>query len=81
MMEIRVVLVRPEYQVNIGAVARVMKNFAASDLVLVRPKAKVGFTARMYAKHSGEILENARKAKSIAEAAKGCDVIIGTTAA
>ena len=80
-MEIRVILARPEYQVNLGAVARAMKNFGVADLVLVRPKVKIGFTARMYAKHSEEVLQKAKKAKSIADAAKDCDVIVGTTAA
>ncbi|HIE34367.1 MAG TPA: RNA methyltransferase, partial [Candidatus Altiarchaeales archaeon] len=32
-----IILVEPKYQGNIGAVARVMKNFGFNNLVLVKP--------------------------------------------
>ena len=35
--EIRVVLVEPMYQGNVGSVARAMKNFGYTELVLVNP--------------------------------------------
>jgi len=39
MRRVRVVLVRPQVAGNIGAVARLMENFDAGQLVLVEPKA------------------------------------------
>jgi len=34
---VRVVLVAPKQEGNVGAIARAMKNFDAEDLVLVNP--------------------------------------------
>ena len=36
-MNLRIVLVRPQYSGNIGAVARAMRNFSVNDLALVNP--------------------------------------------
>jgi TrmH family RNA methyltransferase len=75
----RVVLVRPEHDMNVGAVCRVMKNFGFYELVIVAPKCKLGLEARMYAKHSEEVLQKAKKTKTFSEAVKGCGVVVGTT--
>ena len=37
----RVVLVRPQFAGNVGAVARVMRNMGLCDLVLVAPEANI----------------------------------------
>ncbi|MDE1865301.1 MAG: RNA methyltransferase [Candidatus Micrarchaeota archaeon] len=75
---IRVVMVEPEYQQNLGYVARVMKNFGLSRLVLVNPRCKhTGKEAIKYSKHAREVLEGARVAKSLKSAARG--LTIGTT--
>ena len=37
MASLRVVLVEPLYEGNVGAVCRAMKNFGFSDLVLINP--------------------------------------------
>lgn len=55
---IKVVLLRPETQGNVGAVTRVILNFGFEDLVLVDP-CEIGEEARKRAKHAGSILENA----------------------
>jgi len=76
----RVVLVEPEYELNVGAVARAMKNFGFSDLVFVRPKCNPkGFDAVKYAKHAKDVLAGARTAKTLAQATKGCKFSVGTT--
>ncbi|VVC01016.1 tRNA (cytidine(34)-2'-O)-methyltransferase [uncultured archaeon] len=76
----RVVLVEPEYELNIGAVARAMKNFGFSDLVFVNPKCDPkGFDAVKYSKHARDLLESAKTAKSLATATKGCKITVGTT--
>lgn len=76
----RVILVEPEYELNIGATARAMANFGFSDLVLVRPKCNhLGFDAIKYAKHAKEVLQGAKVAKTLAQASKGCKFMVGTT--
>lgn len=76
----RVVLVEPIYDMNVGKVCRVMKNFGFSDLYIVKPKARLGLDAVKYAKYASDVLKNARLVNSFEEATKGCFPIIGTTA-
>lgn len=76
----RVILVEPEYELNIGSVARAMKNFGFSDLVFVRPKCNPkGFDAVKYAKHAKEVLQAAKTVRTLAAATKGCKLSVGTT--
>jgi len=75
----RVVLVRPLHELNVGSVARVMKNFGLKKLFLVAPRCKPGFAARLFAKHSHEILQTAVTCSSLKQAVRGCDFVIGTT--
>lgn len=77
-LEIRVVLVEPLYQGNVGSVARAMKNFGYSDLALVNP-CKLEGEARAMSSHARDVLENARITTTIEEAVKGADLVIGTT--
>ncbi len=76
---LRVVLVEPEYELNVGSAARAMKNFGCTDLWLVRPRCKLGLEAVKFAKHSQEVLQNARTVKSLNAALKGVDFAVGTT--
>jgi len=78
-MNLRFVLVRPEHDMNVGAVCRAIKNFGFSELWLVDPQCKLGLEAKKYAKHSEEVLSNAQKAATLAEAVKGCEAVVGTT--
>jgi len=77
---IQVVLVEPEYEGNIGSIARLMKNFELNDVWLVRPKTKLGETARAYAMHAQEILASARIVDDLPQALKGVSYVVGTTA-
>ncbi|MCQ1536311.1 RNA methyltransferase [Methanosarcina sp. KYL-1] len=79
-LEIRVVLVEPMYQGNVGSVARAMKNFGYSDLVMVNPCELEG-QARAMASHARDVLEGARITSSIEEAVEGANLVIGTTGA
>lgn len=74
-----VVLVEPKYEGNIGSVARVMKNFGLSELVLINPP-EIGKEGRSMAMHGREILEKARKYSSFSEAAKYFDFLVATSA-
>lgn len=78
MARVRVVLVEPKNEGNVGAVARAMKNFGAEDLVLVRP-CPLGKEARQRAMHGNDILEAVKIADSFAEAIRGTDLIVGTS--
>lgn len=75
---VRIVLVEPEFPVNIGSVARVMANFGFHRLVMVNPHA-LNETAYMFAKHARDILDNAQLVDSFEEAIKGSAIVIGTT--
>jgi tRNA/rRNA methyltransferase len=74
-----VVLVGPEYQTNLGMVARAMKNFGARELRIVGPYCGKGPDAIMYSKHAREILEGAKEYGSLREAVEDCDAAVGFT--
>ncbi|MEM4255247.1 MAG: TrmJ/YjtD family RNA methyltransferase [Candidatus Norongarragalinales archaeon] len=78
-MQLRVVLVEPKWDVNVGSICRAMKNFGASELYLVKPKAELGVEAIKFAKHAREILEKATKVKTMRQAFEGCTLVVGTT--
>jgi tRNA/rRNA methyltransferase len=74
-----VVLVRPKEDGNIGAVARLARNFGADRLVLVAPRARVGSEASRRAMAGLALLRSAQRAKSFAEAVADADLVVGTT--
>lgn len=55
MPHIRIVLVEPLYEGNVGFAARVMKNFGFTDLILVNPCA-IGNEALIRASHAKDVL-------------------------
>ena len=79
-MRIRVVLVEPERQGNVGGIARAMKNFGLSELYIVNPKEGIGDEARAYASHAVDVLESSVIVDSLEEALKGVNYVVGTTA-
>jgi len=78
MNNISVILVRPKYPGNIGAVARVMSNFDVSELILVDPIV-IDQEARNRAKHANYILNNSRTVDTLEAAIMQTDLNIGTT--
>ena len=71
-MEVKVILVEPKYQINLGYIARTAMNFGVRRLFLVNPRTDPkGKTALMYAKHARSLLENARTYKSLDDATEG----------
>jgi tRNA/rRNA methyltransferase len=75
---IRLVLVEPLYDGNVGSTARAMKNFNFYDLALVNP-CRLGENARAMAMHARDILEDASIYSTIKEAVADSNLIIAAT--
>ncbi len=80
-MRLKIVLVRPIYEENIGLVARAMANFGFEELVIVKPECdlKSGKT-KSRAMHGKHVLLKARSFENIEEAVKDCTYSIATSA-
>jgi tRNA/rRNA methyltransferase len=74
-----VVLVRPKEDGNVGAVARVGRNFGADRLVLVASRAPVGAEARRRSMGGLPLLRAAARAPTFDRAVEGADLVVGTT--
>lgn len=79
-MDVRVVLVEPEYEVNIGSIARAMKNFGLNELWLANPRVELGAEARRYAAHAQDVMGEIVVAESLDAALEGITSVVGTTA-
>ncbi|MEB3339592.1 RNA methyltransferase [Okeania sp.] len=78
--QIKIVLVEAQGPLNVGSVARIMKNMGFYNLVLVNPQCDHnGPEARKMAVHAAEILEKATIVPTLPEALKGCQRAIATT--
>lgn len=80
--KITVLLDQPIYQGNIGSVARAMKNFDLSKLILTgsnERKAEIKEEARKMAVHAQNILKKAKIIKDFETAVKKFDLVIGTS--
>jgi len=73
-----VTVVEPQYPVNLGHIARLLKNFGVEQLNLVRPKVDMS-VARIYASHAEDVLENAERI-TFAQLRRKNDLLIATTA-
>jgi tRNA/rRNA methyltransferase len=76
---VRIVLVRPADPLNVGAVARAMKNCELSDLVLVAPATTDWVTARRVAVHAEELLEDPVVVPTLREAVADAGWVVGTS--
>lgn len=77
---VRIILVEPAGPLNVGSVARVMKNMGLEDLWLVNPKCdRKSEAAQLMAVHGGDVLESAKEAATLPEALAGCQRAIATT--
>lgn len=77
-MDLRVVLLNPQEDGNVGSTARAMKNFGFKELCLVNP-CELGSDARAMASHGIDVLESAKTFSSFENAVRGCDYVVGTT--
>ena len=77
---VKIILVEPAGALNVGSVARVMKNTGLSQLVLVNPQCdRTSPEARQMAVHAADILEAAQEVPTLPEALQGCQKAIATT--
>ena len=74
-----VVLVRPKEDGNVGAVARLARNFGADRLLFVAPRALLGTEARRRAMRGLAILRAAKRQPTLAKAVAAADLVVGTT--
>ena len=77
---IRIVLVEPAGALNVGSIARIMKNMGLTKLVLVNPKCDANSDeARQMAVHARDVLETAQVVTNLPAALTGCQQAIATT--
>lgn len=79
MKNFSVVLVEPRYSGNVGSIARVMKNFGFSDLILVNPPEMDKDAVKM-AMHAVDVLRKAKKIREFDEIKDHADFLVGTSA-
>jgi len=77
-LRLRVVLVEPMYEGNVGSVARAMKNFGFRDLVLVNPCQIEDYGLAMAA-HARDVLQMSRSVSTLQEGLEGASLVVGTT--
>ena len=74
-----IVLVEPEHDGNIGAVARSMLNFGITDLRVVGREGEWSNEARKRAKNAQIVLDDCILAKTLDEAVSDCSIVVGTS--
>ena len=79
MARLRIVLVEPREAGNVGAVARVMKNFGFDDLVIVGEHPQLLPVAGWWASGADDLLERARFNTTLQEALADAHLTIATT--
>ncbi|MBF0286748.1 MAG: RNA methyltransferase [SAR324 cluster bacterium] len=78
---IRIILVEPAGALNVGAIARVMKNFGLKTLVLVNPQCSpLSKDAQKMAVHAQDVLECSQQFPSLQKALANCSQAVATTA-
>lgn len=77
---VRIVLVEPAGPLNVGSVARVLKNFGLQQWVLVNPQCDpLSEASRQMAVHAADLLESVQIVSTLPEALAGCSRVIATT--
>lgn len=77
---LKLILVEPQIPGNVGAVARVLKNFGIKSLYLVRPYSFLSKEALSRASRAEDILYRAKLFSSLEDAISDCEYIVTTTA-
>ena len=74
-----IVLVEPEHDGNIGAVARCMMNFGITDLRIVGRDGDWSEETRKRAKNAQEVLDGAKLVDTLQKGVSDCSIVIGTS--
>jgi tRNA/rRNA methyltransferase len=77
-LPVRFVLVRPRVAENVGAAARVLRNFGHADWVLVDPQRLDMDAARRLAMGAEDLLEGVRSVTALDDAVADCAWVVGT---
>jgi tRNA/rRNA methyltransferase len=78
---VKIVLVEPAGERNIGSIARVMRNMGLSQLTIVNPRCDhLSEEAQIMAVHGVEVLKQAQIVATLPQALQGCHRAIATTA-
>ncbi|MGB3188964.1 MAG: RNA methyltransferase [Limnoraphis sp.] len=79
--QVRIILVEPAGALNVGSVARILKNMGLQQLVFVNPQCDPQCEeAQRMAVHAADLLETATITATLPEALTGCQRAIATTA-
>jgi tRNA/rRNA methyltransferase len=78
-LNLRIILVQPQYSGNVGAVARAMGNLGLRDLGLVNPAPLCRQQAETMAVHARGILDTMQVYASLRAAIADCGLVVGTT--
>jgi len=76
---VRLVLLRPRNPENLGAVARVMKNFGLDDWAVAALGTHDFDAARRVAVHAADMLDRPRVVRTLDEAVADCAWVVGTS--
>lgn len=76
---IAVGMVEPLYEMNIGYVARAMKNFGLKKLYIISPRCDVGAVALKYSARAQDLLLGTFIIKDLLQVINRYDLIVGTT--
>jgi tRNA/rRNA methyltransferase len=77
--DLAVVLVNPQIEGNIGAVARVMRNFGISDLRVLNFEGEFSDETRNRAKHAQSVLDDAQIHSEWSDCFSDVSLVIGTS--
>ena len=77
---IRIVLVEPSHNGNIGSTARAMLNMGLTNLWLVNPQNEIDDIALTLSCHAIDVVKNAKIVDSLTDALDGVDFVVGTSA-
>jgi tRNA/rRNA methyltransferase len=73
LMEVKIILVEPNGPLNVGSIARVMKNFGLTQLIIVNPQCDpLDKEALKMAVHAKDILQKAKITENLTQALEGC---------
>lgn len=79
--QVKIVLVEPAGERNIGSIARVMRNMGLSQLTIVNPRCDyLSEEAQIMAVHGIEVLKQAQIVETLPQALQECHRAIATTA-